>query len=121
VHFDIRRITLHGYSARDQERFATSLHRHLAELAAGEQVAWPTAGERFVARLDAGTIPAGASPERAARAVATRLLDAVTGRGAMADDGAVASGGATVGGDVASGSAIVGGGAAASSGGARHA
>jgi hypothetical protein len=101
VRFDLRRITLHGYSPRDQEQFTASLHRHLAELAADDRLTWPAAGDRFVARLEAVTIPAGASPDRAARAVATRVLEAVTG--AQAGGGAIAGSGATAGVGLAAG------------------
>ena len=85
MHFDIARITLYGYSARDRDRFERALRTHLTELAAGQQGSWPADGSQFIDRLDAGTVPAGASPERAARVIAARVL------GAVADPRAVAS------------------------------
>jgi hypothetical protein len=77
IHFDIGRITLHGYSARERDCFENALRAHLAELAASQQGAFPASGNRHIERLDAGTIPAGASPDRAARLIASRVIGAV--------------------------------------------
>lgn len=82
VHFDIGRITLHGYSPGQRTRFVSSLRTQLAALtaqAASDGYRWPTAGERRIGHLDAGMLRAGASPEEAAERIATRLLAAVAG------------------------------------------
>jgi hypothetical protein len=104
IHFDIGRITLHGYGAADRDRFETALRIALAELAASQAElaeptggGWPGAGNRFILRLGAGAIPAGASPERAARVIAARVFGAVAGPGQLADPGQVASPGGTAG------------------------
>jgi len=104
IHFEIGRTTLHGYSARDRDRFESALQARLTELAAGQHGAGPALGNQFIERLDAGTIPDGASPERAARLIAARVLGAVGSSAGVARPATVA------------GSA-----AAASPGGAAHA
>lgn len=80
THFDIGRITLHGYSPRQQTRFVSSLRARLAELAelasAGGN-GWPAGGQRRIDHLDAGLLRAGAPPEEAAGRVAARLFAAV--------------------------------------------
>jgi hypothetical protein len=83
IHFDIGRITLHGYSPRQQTRFVSSLRARLAELAELAELAaaggdgWPAAGQRRIGHLDAGLLRAGAPPEEAAERVAERLFAAV--------------------------------------------
>lgn len=104
IHFDIGRITLHGYSAADRDRFENALRTALAELAASQaelagppRGASPGTGNRFIPRLGAGTIPAGASPERAARVIAARVLGAVASPGHAASPGHLAEPGGTAG------------------------
>jgi hypothetical protein len=90
VHFDIGRITLHGYSPAQRSRFVTSLRAHLADLSAQGGYDWPAGGRR-VGHLDAGLLRPGAPPEEAARRVATRLLAAAangSGRGRRERGGA---------------------------------
>jgi hypothetical protein len=77
VHFDIGRITLHGYSPGQRTRFVSSLRERLAELAASDGRSWPTAVQRRVGRLDAGDMRPGAPPEEAAQRIAERLIAAV--------------------------------------------
>jgi hypothetical protein len=81
VHFDIGRITLHGYSPGQRTRFVTSLQARLAELATNGGYDWPAAGQRRVGHLDAGPLRPGAPPEEAAHRIAARLLAAVAGGG----------------------------------------
>ncbi|MDQ6775594.1 MAG: hypothetical protein M3071_05085 [Actinomycetota bacterium] len=77
VHFEIRRITLNGYSPAQRTRFVDSLQAQLTELGKGD--GWPRAGRRTVRALDAGTLKPGASPEAAAAQVAATLRSALTG------------------------------------------
>jgi hypothetical protein len=86
VHFDIGRITLHGYSAGQRTRFVSSLRSHLATLATSGGYDWPAAGTRRVAHLDAGLLPPGAQPEEAARRIAARLLTAARPGARMGDE-----------------------------------
>lgn len=85
VHFDIDRITVHGYSPGQRTRFVSSLRRHLTELAADRSHEWPPGGERRVGHLDAGPLDSGALPEEAARRIAVRVL-AAAGRTAWRGD-----------------------------------
>jgi hypothetical protein len=78
VHFDIGRITLHGYSPGQQARFVSSLQARLAGLAADRGYRWPAAAQR-IGHLDAGVLRAGAAPEEAAEAIAASLFAAVAG------------------------------------------
>jgi hypothetical protein len=71
VRLDIGRITLHGYSPAQRQRFIGALEARLAEVAAGTQAA--AAGLAPARRLDAGAMPAGAPPEEAAARVAAAL------------------------------------------------
>ena len=75
LHFQIGRITLHGYAPADQKRFSDSLQSSLAEFAhARREVPWTGAAKLRIAHLDAGELRAGASPEEAARHVAAQLF-----------------------------------------------
>jgi hypothetical protein len=77
VHFEIGRITMHGFSPAQQRRFLASLQASLAEWAASGVDGWPADGARRVGRLDAGALRPGASPEEAAARITTRLRAAV--------------------------------------------
>ncbi len=77
IHFDIGRITLHGYSPGQRARFVSSLRTRLAGLATSDGCSWPTGRERRIAHLDAGVLRAGAPPEEAAERIAAYLLAAV--------------------------------------------
>lgn len=72
VHFEIGRVTLHGFSAPDGQRFVRSLEASLNQLGRSRETAWP-AGRRTIAHLDAGALRRGATPEEAARLLATSL------------------------------------------------
>jgi len=98
VHFDIGRVTLHGYSPGQQARFVSSLRARLADLAAGDGLGLglglgpglgpggPPGAARRIGRLDAGMLRPGAPPEEAAERVAAALLAAIgTGQGARHD------------------------------------
>ncbi len=79
VHFDIGRITLHGYSPGQQARFVSSLRTRLAGLAASEGRSWPAGAPPRIGHLDAGVLRPGAPPEEAAERIAAALLAAVSG------------------------------------------
>jgi hypothetical protein len=81
VHFDIGRITLHGYTAGQRTRFLSSLQAHLAELAGVGGYDWPTAGKRRIGHLNAGLLRPGARPEEAAQRLAAHLIAAAAGPG----------------------------------------
>ena len=79
VHFEIGRVTLHGFSAANQERFVRSLEDSLRDVGAGGDTEWPATGRRTVARLDGGVLHPGASPEQAAGLVAATLRASIPG------------------------------------------
>jgi hypothetical protein len=70
LHFNIRRLTLHGYSRADQARFTRTLRAELAKLSAKA-----TPGDPRIERLDAGEMGSGVSPEEAARRIARRIAE----------------------------------------------
>jgi hypothetical protein len=76
VHFDIGRVTLHGYSPGQRARFVSSLQTRLAGLAASDGDRWPAAPPRL-GHLDAGVLQAGAAPEQAAEQIAAALFAAL--------------------------------------------
>jgi hypothetical protein len=77
VHFDIGRITLHGYSPGQQARFVSSLQTRLDGLAGREGLSWPAGPLGRIGHLDAGVLRPGAPPEEAAARVAAALLAAI--------------------------------------------
>ena len=77
VHFDIGRITLHGYSPGQRTRFVSSLRMRLAGLAASVGHRWPAGPLGRIGHLDAGVLRPGAPPEEAAARVAAALLAAI--------------------------------------------
>lgn len=77
VHFDVGRITLHGYSPGQRARFVSSLRARLAGLAAGDGLSRPPGASRRIGRLDAGVLRPGAPPEEAAERIAATLLAAI--------------------------------------------
>jgi hypothetical protein len=74
VHFDIDRITLHGYSPGQRARFVTALRTRLA---ASDGLSWPAGRSRRIGQLDAGVLRPGAPPEDAAERIAVALLAAI--------------------------------------------
>jgi plasmid stabilization system protein ParE len=80
VHFNIERVTLHGFSPSQRARFVSSLETSLAALAANNTVDWRQAPTTRLARIDAGELRFGTTPEEAARALVARLATAVSGR-----------------------------------------
>jgi hypothetical protein len=66
LHFEIGKITLHGYAQGDQKRFSDSLQASLAEFAR-------TPGA-------ASQVHPGASPEEAARHVAGQIFKKLGGK-----------------------------------------
>jgi hypothetical protein len=81
VHFDVGRITLHGYSPGQRTRFVAALRAQLTELAAADRLRWPAGQPRHIGRVEAEPLPPDASPERAARHVAARIMAAATAGG----------------------------------------
>jgi len=77
VHFDIGRVTLHGYSPGQRARFVSSLRARLAGLAASDGLSWPSGASRRIGQLDAGVLRPGAPPEEAAERIAASLLTAI--------------------------------------------
>jgi hypothetical protein len=75
VHFEIGRITLHGFPPAHRARFAASLQASLAEL--GSSGDWSHATPRQLGRVDAGPLRAGASPEEAAGLVTAQIRAAI--------------------------------------------
>jgi hypothetical protein len=80
VHFDIGRITLHGYSPPQRARFVSTLRTRLAGLAGQPGLAWPAGPPRRIGHLDAGVLRPGAPPEEAAERVAAALLAGLLGQ-----------------------------------------
>ena len=79
LHFKIDRITMEGYSAGEQKRFTQALQSNLAELVrsiGGNQ--WSAVKRLALDRLDAGRLPLHATPETAARQIATRIVEGLT-------------------------------------------
>lgn len=77
VHFDIGRITLHGYSPGQRARFVASLRTRLGALAARDGPGSPAWASRRIGQLDAGVLRPGAPPEDAAERIAATLLAAI--------------------------------------------
>lgn len=73
VHFEIGRVTLHGFSAPEGRRFIRSLEASLNQLGTSPATEWPSAGRRTIAQLDAGALRGRAAPEEAAGLIATAL------------------------------------------------
>jgi hypothetical protein len=84
VHFNIRRLTIEGYSSAGQERFTRSLRAHLSALAQdAHQHQWSSANGLAMDRLDAGGLAPGATPETAARQIATRIFAGLAQAGVL--------------------------------------
>jgi hypothetical protein len=77
IHFEIGRITLHGFPPAHRARFLSSLQASLAEL--GRSDDWSHAAPRQLGRVDAGPLRAGASPEEAAGLVTAQIRAAIVG------------------------------------------
>jgi hypothetical protein len=74
VHFEIDRLTLHGYSSAQRARFVDALQGYLTGPSTVDSAAWPPGGQHRLAHLDAGMMRVGATPEEAARHVGAALL-----------------------------------------------
>ena len=73
INFRIGRLTLEGYTRSDQTRFTRTLERKLRDLvAAAPGLNWKAAKDAD--RIDAGTLPSGATPEQAARHIARQIF-----------------------------------------------
>ena len=84
VHIHIDRLVMDAIDARGQQRFVRALEAQLAEAARAAVAggAFARAGlTRRIGRVDAGEIPAGATPERAAGQMAKAVGIAIEGRG----------------------------------------
>lgn len=79
LHFQIDRLTMHGYSNADQRRFVHSLERQLASLVR-HTATWPAAS-RILGSLEAIRLRPGASPEEASRLLARRIFSIFVSRG----------------------------------------
>ncbi len=75
IHFEIGRITLHGFPPAHRARFLASLQTSLTEL--GTSGDWSPASPRQLGRVDAGPLSAGASPEEAAGLVTAQIRAAI--------------------------------------------
>lgn len=75
VNLQINRLTLHAYAPVEQKRFTQALQARLTEMAKTHHD-W-SAGLRMN-RLDAGQLPAGATPEETARYVALQIFSKIT-------------------------------------------
>jgi hypothetical protein len=85
LRFRIGKITLQGYGAGEQERFAASLQKTLGTLARRHHnLNWRAMADVKVSRLDAGELPSGSSPEQAAQLVARKLFVALQRAGKSA-------------------------------------
>jgi hypothetical protein len=85
LRFRIGKITLQGYGAGEQKRFAASLQENLSTMARQHRgLNWRAMAEVKVSRLDAGELPSGASPEQAAHFVARKLFSALQRAGRSA-------------------------------------
>lgn len=74
LHIKIGRLTIQGYSSAEQKRFTSALQSSLSELARRSGGQLSAAKALRMNRLDAGRLSAGATPEAAARQIATRLF-----------------------------------------------
>jgi hypothetical protein len=73
INFRIERLTLEGYTRSDQARFTRTFERKLRDLAvAAPGLNWKAA--KGADRIDAGTLPSGATPEQAARHIARQIF-----------------------------------------------
>jgi hypothetical protein len=73
INFRIERLTLEGYTRSDQARFTRTFESKLRDLvAAAPGLNWKAA--KGPDRIDAGTLPPGATPEQAARHIARQIF-----------------------------------------------
>jgi hypothetical protein len=79
IHFEIRSITLQGFSPGQQRRFISTLRSSLAELGARGGSDWMASGGATMRHLDAGAVGPGAGPEETAKRVASRIGNALAG------------------------------------------
>jgi hypothetical protein len=85
LRFRIGKITLQGYGAGEQKRFAASLQETLSTMAHQHRgLNWRAMADVKMSRLDAGELPAGASPEQAAQFIARKLFSALQRAGRSA-------------------------------------
>jgi hypothetical protein len=75
IHFNIGRITLHGYTTANQRSFTNSLQRSLGELVeARRDYDWSNATSLRIRKMSGGKLNPGASPEEAAMQVARQIV-----------------------------------------------
>lgn len=75
IHFNIGRITLHGYTTTNQKRFTHSLEKSLGELvAAHPDYNWSNLASLKIRKMNGGRVNADASPEEAAIHVARQIV-----------------------------------------------
>jgi len=78
LRLDIQRLSLPGYTPAQHERFMHALTTTLNQLMA-RQAPWPTALGARITHLDAGRLREGATPEDAAREIATQIFARLAG------------------------------------------
>ena len=74
----VDRLTLEGFSRADAGRVESAMRRKIAELA-GTTAALSRASPVRIARIDAGTVAAGSSPERIGEHLAIRIFKGLMG------------------------------------------
>jgi hypothetical protein len=82
VHIHIDRLVVDGMDARGQQRFMRALEAQLAEAARQAVAAGAFRADGFtrhIERVDAGEMPAGATPEKSAGHVAKAVGTAIQG------------------------------------------
>jgi hypothetical protein len=72
INFRIERLTLENYSRADQIRFTRTLEKRLRNYALTARLDWSAV--KSTGRIDVGTLPAGTTPEQAARQVAWQIV-----------------------------------------------
>ena len=75
LHFNISRITLHGYTTANKRRFTDSLTRSLGELVNSHRNHdWSNAESFRIRNVNGGKLTPDASPEEAAMHVAQQIM-----------------------------------------------
>ncbi len=75
IHFNIGRITLHGYTTAHQRLFTNSLQRSLGELVEARRDSdWSNVTSLRIRKMSGGKLNPGASPEEAAMHVARQIV-----------------------------------------------
>lgn len=82
LHLHIDRLLVEGLPAHGEKRFVRALEAQLTKLASdGASAAFAGSRVRRMAKLDAGQLRAGATPEQAAAQVTSALRTGLAGKG----------------------------------------